>query len=82
MYNEGISLVGDIIDIASELNIIEKRGSFYNYGDIRLAQGRENAKQFLLENSAIAIEIENKVREAHNLPEKLLPHQLEEVETI
>ncbi len=47
MYNEGISKVGDIIDLGSDLDIVEKRGSWYSYGDIRLGQGRENAKEYL-----------------------------------
>jgi recombination protein RecA len=47
MYNEGISTTGDLIDLGVEYDIIDKRGSFYNYEDTRLGQGRENAKQFL-----------------------------------
>ncbi len=68
MYNEGISKIGDILDIAVEEAIIEKRGSFYNYGETRLAQGRENAKIFLAENPEMALEIENKIREHYSLP--------------
>jgi recombination protein RecA len=68
MYNEGISKVGDVLDIAVEENIIEKRGAFYSYGDTRLGQGRENARQFLRDNPAITYEIENKVRAAKGLP--------------
>jgi recombination protein RecA len=68
MYNVGISKVGDVLDIAVDQNIVDKRGSFYAYGDVRLAQGRENAKAFLEENPAMAFEIENKVREKFNLP--------------
>ena len=63
MYNEGISRVGDLLDLAGELDIIDKRGSFYNYGDIRLAQGRENSKEFLRENPDMAEEIELAVRQ-------------------
>ena len=62
MYAEGISKVGDLLDLATELEIITKRGSFYSYGDLRLAQGRENAKNFLLENPDLAEEIEMAVR--------------------
>src|SRR5512136_2410829 len=50
MYNEGVSKVGDILDLAVAENIIDKRGAFFSYGDTRLAQGRENAKRFLQEN--------------------------------
>ena len=68
MYNEGISKVGDVLDIAVEMGIIEKRGSFYSYGETRLGQGRENVKGYLRENPDLAIEFENQVREAKDLP--------------
>jgi recombination protein RecA len=63
MYNHGISKFGDLLDLAANLNIVVKRGSFYNYGDIRLGQGRENAKEFLREHPDLAVEIELAVRE-------------------
>jgi recombination protein RecA len=63
MYNEGISKVGDIIDLATQLEIITKRGAFFSYGDIRLGQGRENAKEFLRQNGDLANEIELAVRQ-------------------
>ena len=62
MYNEGISKAGDLIDLATEHEIIEKRGSYYSLGDTRLGQGRENAKEFLRENPQMAYEIEQTVR--------------------
>jgi recombination protein RecA len=62
MYAEGISKVGDILDLATELDIVTKRGSYYSYGDLRMAQGRENAKDFLRENPDLAEEIEFTVR--------------------
>ena len=68
MYNEGISKVGDVLDIAVETGIVEKRGSFYSYGETRLGQGRENVKGFLRENPDMALEIENQVRKAKDLP--------------
>ncbi len=68
MYNEGISKAGDVLDIAVEMGIVEKRGAFYSYGDTRLGQGRENAKQYLRDTPALTVEIENKVREAVGLP--------------
>jgi recombination protein RecA len=67
MYNEGISRVGDIMDIGVELGVIDKRGSFYNYKDERLAQGRENAKNVLRENPPLANEIESLIREQFGL---------------
>ena len=63
MYNEGISKVGDIIDLATQLEIVAKRGAFFSYGDVRLGQGRENAKEFLRQNSEISLEIETAVRQ-------------------
>ncbi len=68
MYNEGISRAGDVLDFAVEMDIIEKRGSFYTYKDERLAQGRENAKEVLRLNTPMLFEIENLVREASGLP--------------
>ncbi len=63
MYNEGISKVGDILDLGSNLDIVEKRGSWYSYGDIRLGQGRENAKEYLQQDQKLADEIEKAIRE-------------------
>ncbi len=57
MYNEGISKIGDIVDLGTEFEIIQKRGSYYSYGDVRLAQGRENAKEYLRENPDMLEEI-------------------------
>ncbi|HVN53782.1 MAG TPA: recombinase RecA [Anaerolineaceae bacterium] len=63
VYNEGISKVGDIVDLATSLEIVTKRGAFFSYGDIRLGQGRENAKEFLRQNPELADEIEQAVRQ-------------------
>ena len=63
MYNEGISRIGDILDLGAELDIIEKRGSWYSYGDLRLGQGRENTKEYLQQNPELAAEVEKAVRE-------------------
>lgn len=67
MYGEGISKEGSLVDIASEMDIINKSGAWYSYNNDRLGQGRENAKQFLKENPQISQEIEQKIREASNL---------------
>jgi recombination protein RecA len=72
MYDEGISRMGDILDIAVTQDIVEKRGSFFNYGEVRLGQGRENAKNFLAQHADLAMEIENKIREAYGLPLRTL----------
>jgi recombination protein RecA len=63
MYNEGISRAGDIIDLGSTLDVITKRGAFYSFGDTRIGQGRENAKEFLRQNPELFADIEKAVRE-------------------
>ena len=62
MYNEGISKVGDILDLGVEMELIEKRGSYYTYGEERLGQGRESAKQYLKEHPELAAELEARIR--------------------
>ncbi|WP_132242025.1 recombinase RecA [Marinisporobacter balticus] len=68
MYGKGISREGSILDCAAKQDIVKKSGSWYSYEDNKLGQGRENSKQFLVENPQIALEIENKIRTFHNLP--------------
>ena len=70
MFNVGISKVGEILDLGTEEGSISKSGSFYSYGDTRLGQGRENAKDYLKQNPNIAEEIEQKIR---NIPTKSNP---------
>ncbi|WP_434576992.1 recombinase RecA [Thermoanaerobacterium thermosaccharolyticum] len=67
MYGEGISKEGSLLDIGTNIEIIEKSGAWYSYGDIKLGQGRENAKQYLKEHKELADEIEKKIRENFNL---------------
>jgi recombination protein RecA len=69
MYDEGISKEGDVLDLGVELDLIEKRGSFYSYNGERMAQGRENAKITLRENPALCFQIENAIRRETGLPE-------------
>ena len=66
MYGEGISIVGDIIDNATDLDIVKKSGSWYSYNDSKLGQGRENVKKFLLDNRDLMHEIDTKVRSNYN----------------
>ncbi|NLO75741.1 MAG: recombinase RecA [Clostridia bacterium] len=63
MYGEGVSREGSIIDLAADLDIVEKSGAWYSYKDIRLGQGRENTKKYLKDNPELANEIEMKIRE-------------------
>jgi len=62
MYGQGISYVGDIIDLAVEGNIVEKTGAWYSYDDMKIGQGRENAKSFLTENPDILDAVTAKVK--------------------
>jgi recombination protein RecA len=64
MYNEGISKVGDILDLGVEMELIEKRGSYYSYGDLRIGQGRENAKEYMRQNPELVKELETGIRAA------------------
>ncbi|HUF13621.1 MAG TPA: recombinase RecA [Longimicrobiales bacterium] len=63
MYDEGLSRTGLLVDIGAEIDVVQKSGAWFSYGDVRLGQGRENSKAFLKENVDLAIEIEKKVRE-------------------
>jgi len=67
MYGEGISKEGEILDIGSELDIVQKSGAWYSFNDERLGQGRENSKQFLKENEEIKAEIEMAIRQHFGL---------------
>ena len=67
MYGEGMSKTGSLVDEGVKQGIVSKSGAWFGYGDIRLGQGRENAKKYLKENPEIALEIENKIREACEL---------------
>ena len=64
MYNEGISTEGDVIDLATDKNIVEKSGAWYAYNGAKIAQGREAAKQYLRDNPKVLAELDKKVREA------------------
>ncbi|MDB4775857.1 DNA recombination/repair protein RecA, partial [bacterium] len=64
MFNEGISISGDLLDLAVEDNIAQKAGAWFSYGDIRLGQGRENSKQFLRDNPDLFVEMRAKVLES------------------
>lgn len=68
VYGHGISKEGDILDLAADVNIINKSGSWYSYKETRIGQGRENAKQFLQEHPDVSLEVENAVREQYGLP--------------
>jgi recombination protein RecA len=80
MYNEGISRAGDLLDLAVDMDLINKRGSYYYYNDENLAQGRENAKDYLRENPELAYEIESIIR--HELLNEQAPPPLIEKEEL
>ncbi|KRQ87006.1 Protein RecA [Caloramator mitchellensis] len=68
MYGEGISRESNILDVGVSCDIVQKSGAWFSYKDVKLGQGRENAKVYLKDNPQIAVEIENKIREKYNLP--------------
>jgi recombination protein RecA len=63
MYDHGISREGDVLDLGVEERVVSKSGAWFNYGEIRLGQGRENSKKFLAENAKLFDEIRNKILE-------------------
>ncbi len=67
MYGEGISKMGELLDLGVKAGVVEKSGAWFSYGDERIGQGRENAKTFLKEHPEIALEIEDKIRASHGL---------------
>jgi recombination protein RecA len=67
MYGEGISKMGELLDLGVKAGVVEKSGAWFSYGDERIGQGRENSKIFLKENPSVALEIEDKIRAAHGL---------------
>jgi recombination protein RecA len=77
MFNEGISKLGEIIDIGVEKNLIEKSGAWFSYSGTRIGQGRENVKQFFHDHQDMASEIELKVRQASGLPGVVAPASAE-----
>ena len=64
MYGEGISRIGEIIDLGTTFNIIKKSGSWFSYGDVKMGQGRDAVKQLLADNDELAAELEDKIRQA------------------
>jgi recombination protein RecA len=68
LFGEGISRQGEIIDMGVNAKVIEKSGAWYAYQGEKIGQGRDNAREFLRENEALAFEIENKVRESLGIP--------------
>ncbi len=79
MYGEGISKVGDLLDIAADVDIVKKSGAWYSYNETKLGQGRENVKKFLSENPDLVAEIDTKVRKHYKLDEKAVETEEETV---
>jgi len=73
MFNEGISKSGDVLDLATKFEVIQKRGAFFSYGDIRVGQGRENAKDYLRQNPELMTEIDTIIRQKALSGEIALP---------
>jgi recombination protein RecA len=79
MFGEGISKLGEIVDLGVKCGVVEKSGSWYSYKDERIGQGRENAKIFLKSNPAMAADIEEKIRSASGLDFSMAPGEQEAV---
>ncbi len=79
MYGEGISQEGCVLDMGVDMDIIERAGAWYSYGEVRLGQGRENSKQFLSENPEVMSEIEEKIKMKSGLKENELEAEEDEV---
>jgi recombination protein RecA len=71
IYGEGISRAGDLLDLAVEMDIVDKSGSWFSYGGERIGQGRENAKSFLKDHPEMMADIDHKVRLGYGLAEQL-----------
>lgn len=82
MYGLGISREGDILDLGVELDVIKKSGAWYSFGDERLGQGRENAKDFLKENTDISQTIEMKIKQLLNIPTGDSVNESEEIPAV
>ena len=76
MFNEGISKSGDLLDLATQLEIVQKRGAFFSYGDVRIGQGRENSKDYLRSNPDLSGEIETVIRQKALGGELVLPIEM------
>ena len=76
MYGEGVSHEGEVVDLAAELNIVEKSGAWYSYKGEKIGQGKENVKNLLKDNKELLMDLETQVREHYNF--KSLPKQTEE----
>lgn len=75
MYGEGISQVGELLDMGSEKDIVNKSGAWYSYEGERIGQGRENAKKYFMENPELRVEIEQKVRAAYGIGEEVVEEE-------
>ena len=82
MYGEGISKMGELLDLGVAAGVVDNSGSWFSYGDERIGQGRENAKSFLRENVQMALEIEDKIRAAHGLDFDMPEHERKEDDDI
>jgi recombination protein RecA len=73
LYGEGISREGEIVDLGVECNLVEKSGAWYSYNGEKIGQGKDNSREFLRQNPAIAMEIENKIRAHYGVTELAAP---------
>jgi len=76
MYGQGISREGGLLDLGVDMDLVEKRGSYYSFGETQMGQGRENVKTFLQENPELAFELDNQIRQAVGLPLRAAPEEV------
>ena len=80
MFGEGISKTGELVDYGVKLDIVDKAGAWFSYGDSKIGQGRENSKVFLRDNPEIAKEIENKILNSMGINDALIGASVDEAE--
>ncbi len=79
MYGEGISQIGEILDMASDLDLVKKSGAWYAYNDEKIGQGRENAKKYLTEHPEIVDVLIQKIRAHYNIGGEVLSQEVEDL---
>ena len=79
MYGEGISQIGEILDMASDLDLVKKSGAWYAYNDEKIGQGRENAKKYLTEHPEIVDVLTQKIRAHYNIGGEVISQEVEDL---
>jgi recombination protein RecA len=80
MYGHGISQEGGLLDLGVDMGLVDKRGSYYSFGDTQMGQGRENVKGFLIDEPGLALTLENEIRQTAGLPARAVPEEVTDAE--